>query len=83
MAELLSVDKKTIKDWAYHFSDYLSSNANPVKGLTREFTVDDLCTFGYISMYWEDSPDIDNIKYGLNSNSQFEYPYCAEMHNLE
>ncbi|WP_262902741.1 hypothetical protein [Flavobacterium hibisci] len=30
-AHLLNVDKETIKTWAYTFSDYLSSEANPGK----------------------------------------------------
>lgn len=75
VAELLEVDKKTVKDWSYHFSEYLSPNANPDKGIVRRFSIQDICTLGYISMYWEDSPDFENIKYGLNSNDQFEYPY--------
>ncbi|MEO8253462.1 MAG: hypothetical protein ABI554_03670 [Flavobacterium sp.] len=75
VAKILSIDKKMIKDWAYHFSEYLNPKANPSKGEEREFTLNDLCTFGYISMYWEESPDFENIKYGLNTYSQFEYPY--------
>ncbi len=75
IAKLLDVDRKLIKDWAYHFSDYLNSKANPPKGIEREFTSDDLCTLSYVLMYWEDDPDIENIKYGLNSDSQFEYPF--------
>jgi hypothetical protein len=44
VAKLLNVERKLIKDWAYHFSDYLNSKANPPKGIEREFTTDDLCT---------------------------------------
>ncbi|MBV5314466.1 MAG: hypothetical protein JZU47_14290 [Prolixibacteraceae bacterium] len=75
IARILNVDKNLVKDWAYYFSDYLNPKANPEKGIEREFTADDLCTFGYIFMYWEDKTDFESIKYGLNSNSQFEYPY--------
>ncbi len=75
VAQLLKVDRKLIKDWAYHFSEYLNPRANPEKGFEREFTADDLCTLSYISMYWEDNPDFENIKWGLNSGSQFEYPF--------
>ncbi len=72
-AHLLNVDKETIKTWAYTFSDYLSSEANPGKGKIRHFLISDIRVFAYVLMYWEDKPDMENIKYGLNSNSHFEY----------
>lgn len=75
IAKILQVDKKLVKDWAYHFAEYLNPKANPPKGTEREFNVEDICTLGYISMYWEDEPDFENIKYGLNSDDQFDYPY--------
>lgn len=75
VAKILEVDKQLIKNWSYHFSSYLNPNANPNKGIEREFTANDLSTLGYISMYWEENPDFENIQYGLNSNEQFEYPY--------
>lgn len=75
IARILKVDKRLVKDWTYHFSTYLNPKANPEKGLEREYTTEDICTLGYISTYWEDNPDIENIKYGLNSNDQFDYPY--------
>ena len=74
-AQILLVDKQLIKKWAFRFADYLNPKANPVKGKEKEFTADDLCTLGYISFYWEDEPDIESIKYGLNSGYQFDYPY--------
>lgn len=57
----------------YIFSGYLSAGANPEKGTPRQFTIDDVRVFAYILMYWEDEPDIEYIKLGLNSSSQFEY----------
>ena len=72
-ARLLNVDKETIKTWANVFSGYLSSDANPGKGKVRQFLIKDVRVFAYVSMYWENDPDIENIKYGLNSNSQFDY----------
>ncbi|WP_157098056.1 hypothetical protein [Niabella ginsenosidivorans] len=71
-ARLLEVDRDTIKKWAYIFSNYLSSEANPEKGKPRRFTINDVRVFAYVLMYWEDDPDIEYIKIGLNSNSQFE-----------
>lgn len=75
VAKLLGVDNKLIKNLAYFFPEYLNPLANPEKGIEREFTTDDLCTLSYILMYWEDNPDFENIRYGLNSGSQFEYPF--------
>ena len=72
-ARLLNVDRETIKIWAYTFSDYLSSEANPGKGKVRHFLIGDIRVFAYVLMYWEDEPDMENIRCGLNSNSHFEY----------
>lgn len=72
-AHLFAVDAEAIKRWADTFSDYLSSSANPGKGITRQFSIDDMRVLGYVAMYWEHGEGIENIKFGLNSNSQFEY----------
>lgn len=71
-ARLLTVDRETVQTWARIFSDYLSPEANPGKGKVRHFLINDIRVFAYVFTYWEDNPDIENIKYGLNSNSQFE-----------
>lgn len=71
-ARLLDVDRKIVKTWAFLFSYYLSSEANPGKGKVRCFLLNDIRIFAYISMYWGKDPDIENIKYGLNSNNQFD-----------
>jgi len=75
ISKFLKVDKKLVKDWTYYFSDYLNPKANPKKGKEREFTKDDICTLGYISFYWEENPDVESIKYGLNAGDQFEHPF--------
>lgn len=75
VAKILEIEKQVIKNMAYHFKEYLNPNANPETGKIREFTVEDICTLGYVYMYWEEEPDFDNIRYGLNANEQFEYPY--------
>jgi hypothetical protein len=71
-AQLFKTDNETIKKWCYHFSEYLSKAANPAKGTPREFNLEDIRVFGYILQYWEDEPDFENIKYGLNSNSHHD-----------
>jgi DNA-binding transcriptional MerR regulator len=75
VANILKVDKELVSKWTLHFSDYLNPKANPEKGTRREYTAYDLYTLGFISMYWEDDPDLENIKYGLNSEDQFETPF--------
>jgi hypothetical protein len=65
-ARLLEQDRETVKAWAYHFREYLSADANPTKGSPRRFSIDDLYVFAYVSGYWEDNPDFENIRYGLN-----------------
>jgi hypothetical protein len=78
-ARLLGVDRDTIKKWAYVFGEYLSSVAKPGKGKVRQFSIDDMRVFAYVLMYWEDDPDIEDIKYGLNSNDQFEFDSISDF----
>lgn len=75
ISKILKIEKKLVKDWAYHFAEYLNPKANPEKGKEREFTADDICTLGYISFYWEEHPDFENIKYNLNEGEQFKSPF--------
>jgi hypothetical protein len=63
---LLEVDRELIKKWAYLFKEYLSSSTTPPKGRPREFCDKDLRKLAYISMYWEDEPDLESIRIGLN-----------------
>lgn len=74
-AEILKVDTQLIKKWAYHFSEYLQPAAKPEKGVTRLFSVQDILVFAYVYHHWEDEPDFESIKIGLNSEDHNEYPY--------
>lgn len=65
-SRILEVNRDVIKSWAYKFSEYLSKDANPEKGRSRTFSIEDIRVFAYISGYWEEEPDIDHIKAGLN-----------------
>lgn len=73
IARILKVEKDTVKKWSYLFSNYLSSSANPPKGKTREFNIEDVRVMAYVFTYWEDDPDIECIKMGLNSNSHRDH----------
>src|SRR5690554_3008496 len=75
VAKLLKVDRHLIKTWAFRFADYLNPLANPTKGTPRQFVPSDLSVLAYISYYWEDNPDIENIIYGLNSGDYNEHPF--------
>jgi hypothetical protein len=75
VARLFKVDRDVVKTWAYHFSEYLKPEANPPKGTPRVFSAEDLRVLAYIYMYWEDQPDYEAIKVGLNTDSHFEEPY--------
>jgi hypothetical protein len=75
VARLFKVDRDLVKKWAYHFSEYLSAEATPAKGTPRVFSAEDLRVLAYIYMYWEEQPDFEEIKFGLNTDSHFEEPY--------
>jgi len=75
VAKLLHSDKNTIKKIAFHFSDYLSNEANPGKGITRFFKLDDIVVISYVLFYWEDEPDLEAIKIGLNRGDHQEEPF--------
>ena len=78
----LQVEKKFILDSIYHFSDFFSAHAKPDKGSIRKFTLDDIRVLAYISMYWENNPDIEAIKIGLNSGDQYEELYDGLIQEL-
>ncbi len=75
VARILKVDKNLIKTWTFHFSEYLNSKASPDKGIEREFTIDDFSVLNYISYHWEEDPDIESIKTGLNYNYHLDTPF--------
>ena len=72
VARIFEIDRDTVKSWAYHFSDYLEQNANPGKGISRQFSIEDIRVLAYVFLNWEDEPDIENIRYGLNSNNHWD-----------
>jgi len=71
-ARMLATDRDTVKEWAFHFSEYLSPEANPGPGQERIFSIDDIRVFSYVLLYWEKQPDLENIKYGLNAGEQYD-----------
>lgn len=77
VANIFLVDVPTVKKWAYEFRDYVSETANPPKGETRSFTLEDLIVFGLVSDYWEDEPDYQHITMMLNSQEHLRDKYIT------
>ena len=76
-AKIIGVDTSQVKRWASVFKDYLSAAANPPKGKVRMFKDEDLLVLCYVGNEWEDEPDIENIKFGLNGAHHHE-PFFVE-----
>lgn len=80
VAKILDADPQQVKKWAFEFREYLSSAANPPKGKTRMFSDSDLLVLCYVSHYWEDEPDIESIKVGLNREEHFEKRFVDHLY---
>ncbi|AGA76716.1 hypothetical protein [Echinicola vietnamensis] len=72
VAKIFEVSSDTVKKWIKIFHEYLSSSAVPPKGTERTFEIEDIRVLAHIFSYWEDEPDIEYIKMGLNSNSHYD-----------
>ena len=79
IARIFKVEKKEVKDWVYHFSDYLTIGANPEKGEERLFSLEDIRVMAYVFSYWEDTPDYECIRIGLNSNSHYKHELIDDL----
>ncbi len=75
VAQILNVDRDLIKKWTFHFSEYLNPNAMPDKGTQKEYLIDDLSILSYVRYHWEEEPDIESIKIGLNNECHLEAPF--------
>lgn len=73
--KMIDADGETILDWCYHFRDYLPSEVSRKKNTVRSFSEEEVRVFIYIYYYWEDDPDIECIKVGLNSDEHWEEPF--------
>jgi hypothetical protein len=73
VARIFRVDRDQVKAWAYHFKEFLSPEANPPKGRTRQFRDEDIPILAYIYYHWEEKPDLESITYGLNRGDHRDY----------
>lgn len=80
VAHIFKVGRDTVKQWAYEFKEYLSPYANPGKGLERKFTGEDIQVLAYVFEYWEDEPDYECIKIGLNCEYHRDDRYLEVAH---
>ena len=71
-ARILGVNTQQVKTWAWTFKDYLSVQANPVKGRSRSFTDSDVLALILVAFYWEDHPDTEEIQARLGSEDHFD-----------
>ena len=71
----LGVKGEVLKEWCYIFKEYLPSEQNRRPNSMREFSEDEVRIFIYIYYYWEDDPDIECIKIGLNREEYWEEPF--------
>lgn len=79
-SRVLGTDVALVKRWALLFKDYLSHDANPAKGTMRSFTDGDMLVLLYVGNEWEDKPDIEAIKIGLNMENHHEDPFREHLY---
>lgn len=72
-ARILKVDIEVIKEWTLTFSEYMSQGAMSRKDTDKMYCIEDIRVMSYVFMYWENEPDIEYIKIGLNSSSQYQH----------
>ncbi len=79
-AQLVGVGKEQIKAWSRLFQEYLSRDAIPEQGKERKYGNKDILILLYICYYWEDHPDIESIKIGLNCADYYEEAFIHELY---
>jgi hypothetical protein len=78
-ASILGVDAQQVKTWAWTFKDYLSGPANPAKGHPRTFTDSDLLALMHVAKHWEEHPDMEAIRAGLNCEDHYNDDQCRQI----
>jgi hypothetical protein len=79
-SKIVGVDKQQIKNWSYLFREYLSKNANQGQGKKRQYNEKDILILLYVSYYWEETPDMESIKIGLDSEDYYEDLFIQELY---
>lgn len=82
VARFLEIDREVVKTWAFRFKDYLAAEANPPRGVPRQFCLADVQVLAYVSSYWEEDPDLDAIAAGLRAGAHQGEPYDAVVASI-
>lgn len=73
-ATVFHVSNETIRNWAEEFSRYLSFTANPGKGRTRSFSVEDLEVFALITEMKNKGSTFEEIHISLGKGQRGDAP---------
>jgi hypothetical protein len=79
-ATVLGVDAEQVRRWASVFKDSLSTTANPSKGKPGMFSDRDLLVLCYVGNKWEDDPDLEAIRIGLNRDEHYEKRFVEHLY---
>ncbi len=80
VAKILGVNGSQVKGWVSLFDNYFSDEAKPGKGKDRVFNDTDLLVLMYINHYWEDDPDLECIRVGLNRGDYHDDPFMETLY---
>lgn len=80
-AKVICANTAQVKRWAWIFKDYLSTAANPTKGKVRAYSDEDVLVLCYVGSEWEDDPDIDAIRIGLNLGNHREPVFIEHLYS--
>lgn len=80
IARLFNVARETIRKWSVEFSDFLSPNATPGQGKTRQFDENDMAVFALVSEMKAQGKVYDDIHFALKAGQRGTIP--AAVQNL-
>jgi DNA-binding transcriptional MerR regulator len=70
VARRFGVNPQTIRQWSEQFAPYLSESANPKRGNTRHFTMDDLQVFALVAYMRGRDATFEDIRTALQSGQR-------------
>lgn len=79
-AKVIGADAAQVRRWAWQFKDFLSSAANPAKGIGRKYSDDDVLVLCYVCSEWEANPDVEAIRIGLNLGNHQEDAFIEHLY---
>ena len=70
----LDTTSPTLRRWSQDFSDYLSADANPGKGITRRYNNDDARVLALVAAMRQDNQTIEAIHAALAAGDRGQWP---------